>query len=109
MFTEEYLIFKKQSKSTLRERVEYLYSDKYWVFICRQCGQTTIEFLCNGFGPTADVCKDEIFFYNDQFNQKISITRLDEYVQNAYLLRELAEYVRDNTEILLKETKYFSK
>lgn len=102
MFKKENLIFKKKSKSTLKERVEYLYSDKYWIFVCRQCGQTTIEFLCNGFGPTADVSENEIFLYNDQFNQKISATRLDEYVENAYLLRELAEYVRDNAEKLLQ-------
>lgn len=34
--------------------------------------------------------------------QLIKAEKLDEYVENSYILKELAEYVRDNIEKLLE-------
>lgn len=84
------------------EFVEYLYAGKYWVDISSAYGCITTGFICTGTGPTADIYQGEIFIEPDDFSKKIKAEKLDEYVENSYILKELAEYVKDNTENLLE-------
>lgn len=103
MFDITRLELKSHTKSAVREKAEYLYAGKYWVEISSAYGCITTDFMCTGTGPTADIYNGEIFIEPDEFSGKIKVEKLDEYVENSYILKELAEYVRDNTEKLLKE------
>lgn len=101
MFDAKKLELKSHKKSAVREKSEYLYNDRYWVTISRAYGGTTIEFLCTGTGPTADIHGEEIFIEPDQFSKRIAADKLDEYVENAYVLRDLATYVSKHIDDLL--------
>lgn len=96
------LELKSHTKSAVREKAEYLYAGKYWVDISSAYGCITTGFICTGTGPTADIYQGEIFIEPDDFSRKIKAEKLDEYVENSYILKELAEYVKDNTEKLLE-------
>ena len=102
MFDITKLELKSHTKSAVREKAEYLYAGKYWVDISSAYGCITTGFICTGTGPTADIYQGEIFIEPDDFSRKIKAEKLDEYVENSYILKELAEYVKDNTEKLLE-------
>lgn len=82
-------------------QVEHICPDKYdRATVADYVGNVMQEYYQEGLSKQRE--KDKQTSLDTAFDNAKKAEKLDEYVENSYILKELAEYVKDNTEKLLE-------